>query len=237
MIRKKLDRARRGRWGLTAARRVTGSPPAPVPPGHADSSGDARGSPSDPGHGGEGAGDGCAGVMPTARWPGRGGAGRSSGAGPGIASGPAPVAGINRDTVRAPAADAGRRQAPGSEAPGRRLMPAAQPARSAGTPPGDDDLDAAAAHPGQGGSRQPALPAGQQPSRGALATGHVGPRRAPARRAGKGSHRPGRTTGTDRRQRPRLPTASRLTGPKDRSFPRVTVGEAGLPGAHTCRIE
>jgi len=121
--------------------------------------------------------------------------------------------------------------------PGRRLMPAAQPARSAGTPPGDDDLDAAAAHPGQGGSRQPALPAGQQPSRGALATGHVGPRRAPARRAGKGSHRPGRTTGTDRRQRPRLPTASRLTGPKDRSFPRVTVGEAGLPGAHTCRIE
>jgi hypothetical protein len=63
--------------------------------------------------------------------------------------------------------------------PGRRLMPAAQSAKSAGTPPGDDDLDAAAAHPGQGGSRQPALPAGQQPSRGALATGHVGPRRAP----------------------------------------------------------
>ena len=53
--------------------------------------------------------------------------------------------------------------------------------------------------------------------------------------AGNGCHRSGRTTGTDRRQRPRLPTASRVTGPKDRSFPRVTVGEAGLPGAHTCR--
>ena len=39
------------------------------------------------------------------------GAGRSSGAGPGIASRPDPVAGINGDTVRAPAADAGRRQA------------------------------------------------------------------------------------------------------------------------------
>jgi hypothetical protein len=58
-------------------------------------------------------------------------------------------------------------------------MPAAQPAKSPGTPPGDDDHDAPAAHPGQGGSRQPALPAGQQPSRGALATGHAGPRRAP----------------------------------------------------------
>jgi len=54
---------------------------------------------------------------------------------------------------------------------------------------------------------------------------------------GKGSYQPGRTTGTDRRQRPRLLTASRLTGPKDRSFPRVTVGEASLPGAHTCRCE
>ena len=38
-------------------------PAAPAMPGAA---------PSDPGHGGEGAGDGCAGIMPTARWPGRG---------------------------------------------------------------------------------------------------------------------------------------------------------------------
>jgi len=46
--------------------------------------------------------------LPVAReW----GAGRSSGAGPGIASRPDPVAGINWDTVCAPAADVGRRQA------------------------------------------------------------------------------------------------------------------------------
>jgi hypothetical protein len=38
-------------------------PTAPGMPGAA---------PSDPGHGGEGAGGGCAGIMPTARWPGSG---------------------------------------------------------------------------------------------------------------------------------------------------------------------
>jgi hypothetical protein len=80
-----------------------------------------------------------------------GGAGRSSGAGPGIASRPDPVPGTGRDTARAPAADAARRQARAARhlarVPGRRLMPA-QPAKSAGTPPGGDDLDAAAARPG-----------------------------------------------------------------------------------------
>ena len=68
-----------------------------------------------------------------------------------------PAAGTGRDAVRAPAADAGQRQARAAGhlagVPGRRLMPAAQPAKSSGTPPGDDDLDAAAAHPGQGGGR------------------------------------------------------------------------------------
>ena len=139
------------RWGLTAARSGTGSPPAPVPPGHASSSGDARGSPRSCWHGGEGADDGSAGIMPPPGGPG-GETGRSSGAGPCIASRPDPVAGINRDTVRAPAADAGRRQARAARhlagVPGRRLMPAAQPARSSGMP-GDDDLDTAAAHPGR----------------------------------------------------------------------------------------
>jgi hypothetical protein len=48
-------------------------------------------------------------------------------------------------------------------------MPAAQPVQFPGTPPGG--LNAAAAHPGQDGDRQSALPAGQQPARGALATG------------------------------------------------------------------
>ncbi len=134
--------------------------------------------------------------LPVAR---EGGAGRSSGAGPGTASRPDPVAGIGRDTVRAPAADAGRRQARAARhlagVPGRRLMPAAQPDRSPGTPPGDDDLDAAAAHPA-GGGRQPALPAGQQPARGApghRARGHAA--RRPV--SGKDCRRPGSTTGTD----------------------------------------
>ena len=148
-------------------------PAAPGMPGAA---------PPDPGHGGEGAGDGCAGIMPTPGGPG-GGAGRSSGAGPCIASRPDPVAGINRDTVRAPAADAGRRQARAARhlagVPGRRLMPAAQPAKSAGTPPGDDDLDAAAAHPGR---RQTAR-AARRATASARRPGHRarGPRRAPAR--------------------------------------------------------
>ncbi len=132
--------------------------------------------------------------LPVAR---EGGAGRSSGAGPGIASRPDPVAGINWDTVRAPAADVGRRQARAARhlagVPGRRLTQAAQSAESPGTPPGDDDL----VRPPRtrGGGRQPALPVGQQPARGALATGHGGS--TPYRPvSGKDCHRPGTTTGT-----------------------------------------
>jgi hypothetical protein len=98
-------------------------PAAPGMPGAA---------PSDPGHGGEGAGDACAGIMPTARRPGKG-AGQSSGAWPCIVSRPAPVAGIGWDMVRAPAADAGRRQARAARhlarVPVRRLMPAPETAR------------------------------------------------------------------------------------------------------------
>jgi hypothetical protein len=163
-------------------------PAAPGMPGAA---------PSDPGHGGEGAGDGCAGIRPAPGGPGGGEPGDRQGAGPGIASRPDPVAGINWDTVRAPAADAGRRQARAARhlagVPGRRLMPAAQSAESPGTPPGDDDL----VRPPRtrGGGRQPALPVGQQPARGALATGHGGP--TPHRPvSGKDCHRPGSTTGT-----------------------------------------
>jgi hypothetical protein len=49
----------------------------------------------------------------------------------------------------------------------------------------------------RGGGRQPALPAGQQPMRGALATGHGGatPRVGPV--TGKDCRRPGSATGTD----------------------------------------
>ena len=99
-------------------------------------------------------------------------------AGPCIVSGPDPAAGTGWDTVRASAADAGRRQAWTARhlagILGRRLMPTAQPAKSAGTPPGDGDLDTTAAHPAQDGGRQPALPAGQQPARGALTSGRGG---------------------------------------------------------------
>ena len=163
-------------------------PAAPGMPGAA---------PPDPGHGGEGAGDGSAGIMPPPGGPG-GETGRSSGAGPCIASSPDPVAGINRDTVRAPAADAARRQARAARhlagVPGRRLMPAAQPARSSGTP-GDDDLDTAAAHPGR---RQEAH-AARRATASARRPGHRA--RGHAARAGpvmrQGLPRPGSTTGTD----------------------------------------
>jgi len=125
---------------------------------------------------------------------GEGGAGRSSGAGPCIASRPDPVAGINRNTVRAPAADAARRQARAARhlarVPGRRLMPAAQPAKS----PGDDDLDAAAAHPPRRQTTRAARRATAAP--GALTAGHGTPPRAgPV--SGKDCRRPGSTTGTD----------------------------------------
>ena len=186
--------------GTNGCLQGTGSPPAPVPPGHAGSSRGCQGQPrqilamtvkaqvtaapvpcplpGDPEVGSR--------AIVSCR--------------PGIASRPDPLAGINRDTVRAPAADADG-AGPGQRChlagvPGRRLTPAAQPAKSPGSPPGDDDLDAAAAHPGQGGGRQPAPPAGQQPAPGALATGHGGPRRiGPV--SGKDCRRPGSTTGTD----------------------------------------
>ena len=159
--------------------------------------GDAGAAPPDPGYGGEGAGDGCAGTMPTPGCQG-GGAGRSSGAGPCIASRPDPVAGINWDTVRAPAADAGRRQARAARhlagIPGRRLMPAAQPAKSPGTPPGDDDLNAAAAHPGRpqtARAARRAAPSARRP--GPPGTGHAARRSV----SGKYCRPPGSTTGTD----------------------------------------
>jgi hypothetical protein len=144
----------------------------------------------------------------------REGAGRSSGAGPGTVSRPDPVAGINRDTMRAPAADAGRRQARAAKhlagVPGRRLMPAAQPTKSPGTPPGDDDLDAAAAHPGRR-QTSPRCPPGNTQ------------REAPGHRArGHAARRPGERHG--------LPPARQHHGHKPRTWPvRYVSGRPGLP--------
>jgi hypothetical protein len=162
--------------------------------------------------------------LPVAR---EGGAGRSSGAGPGIASRPDPVAGINWDTVRAPAADAGRRQARAARhlagVPGRRLMPAAQPAKSPGTPPGDDDLDAAAAHPRRRKTARAvrrATASARRPchrARGHAASARERQGLPPARQ--HHGHRPrtwldGYVAGA-----PGLPTVSRLTGPERQVVP------------------
>jgi hypothetical protein len=218
---------RRRRWGLTAARRRHWQPASLVPLSHAGSSGDAGAAPPDPGYGGEGAGDGCAGTMPTPGCQG-GGAGRSSGAGPCIASRPDPVAGINWDTVRAPAADAGRRRARAARhlagIPGRRPMPAAQPTKSPGTPPGDDDLNAAAAHPGRPQTARAARRAA--PSARRPGPPGTGPRRAPVRerqvlppaRQHHG-HRSPDVAGPLRRRCPGLPAARRLTGPERQVVP------------------
>jgi hypothetical protein len=211
-------------------------PAAPGMPGAA---------PPDPGHGGESADDGCAGTMPAARWPGSGEPGGRQV--PGRVSHPARTRSRASTGTRCAhqrrirdGARPGQRHLAG--VPGRRLMPAAQPARSAGTPPGDDDLDAAAAHPGQGGGRGPALPAGQQPARGTLATGHGG---HAARRPGERQRlpRPGSTTGTDpdvagplRRRCPRLPTVSRLTGPERQVIPSRHRQRSRRPGAHSCTV-
>ena len=115
------------------------------------------------------------------------GAGRSSGAGPGTASRPDPAAGIGRDTVRAPAADAGRRQARAARhragVPGRRLMPAHSRASLRARRPAT--MTSMRPPRTRGGGRQPALPAGQQPAPGAPATGHgATPRAGPV--SGKG---------------------------------------------------
>ncbi len=75
--------------------------------------------------------------------------------------------------------------------PGRRLMPAAQPAKSAGTPPGDADLDAAAAHPRRRQTARAARRATASARRpGHRARGHAA--RRPGERQGLPSagHRP-----------------------------------------------
>ena len=149
-------------------------PAAPGMPGAA---------PPDPGHGGESADDGCAGTMPAARWPGSGEPGGRQV--PGRVSHPArtrPRASTGTRYAHRRIRDGAR---PGQRhlagVPGRRLMPAAQPARSAGTPPGDDDLDAAAAHPGPG--RRQRARAARRATASTRHPGHRarGPRRAPAR--------------------------------------------------------
>ena len=115
------------RWGLTAARRRHGQPASASPARPCRQLRQCPGSPARSRHGGEGAGDGRAGITPRPGGPGRE-ARQSSGAGPCIVSRPDPAAGTGWDTVRAPAADAGRRQARAARhqarVPGRRLTPA-----------------------------------------------------------------------------------------------------------------
>ena len=203
-------RQRQSRWAM---------PTAPGMPGAA---------PSDPGHGGEGAGDGCAGIMPPPGGPGVGE--------PGDRQVPGQVPHPARTRSRASTGTRCAHQRrmrdgarPGQRGiwpgvPGRRLMPAAQPAKSAGTPPGDDDLDAAAAHPGRAAADGPRCPPGnsQREAPWPPARGHAA--RRPV--SGKDCRRPGSTTGTDpdvagplRRRCPRLPTVSRLTGPERQVVP------------------
>jgi len=93
----------------------------------------------------------------------------------------------------------------------------------------------------RGGGRQPALSAGQQPARGALATGHGG-RAARRPVSGKDCRRPGSTTaqtpdvaGPHRRRCPRLPTVSRLIGPERQIAPSRHRRRSRRPGAHSCR--
>ena len=143
------------RWGLTGARRRHQQAASASPARLCRSPGDARAAPSDPGHGGEGAGDACAGIMPT---PG----------GPGTES---------RAIIWCRAVY----RIPPGPGRGHQLRHGARTTGGWGTAPGDDDLDAATAHPGQGGGRQPALPAGQQPARGAPGTGGHAARRTDER--------------------------------------------------------
>jgi hypothetical protein len=179
-------------------------PTAPGMPGAA---------PSDPGHGGEGAGDGCAGIMPAPGGP--GGGSRAivrCRARYRIPPGP----GRGHQLGHGARTSGGCRTAPGSgsEASGRRPRARRQATMTSMRPPRT-----------RGGGRQPALPAGQQPARGALATGHgatprVGPRAA---RTATGPAAPRAQTpdvaGPLRRRCPRLPTVSRLIGPERQVVP------------------
>jgi hypothetical protein len=197
----------------------TGSPASASPSGHADSSGRPAAAPSDPGHGGEGAGDGCARIMPTAREP-NVGSRAMSGAGPRYRIRPGPNRGHQLERGAHTSGARGTVPGPGSDASAR------QRSRSAlrSTPPGDGDLDAAVAYRPRW--QTPALPFGQQLARGAWPPGTGRRRRAPARCAGKGGHRSGSTTDTDLgrgRTAPSrgsmLPTASRLIGPERQVVP------------------
>ena len=139
---------------------------------------------------------------------------------------PAPVAGIGRDAVRAPAADAGRRQARAAGhlagVPGRRLLPAAQPAslraRRQAT------MTSMRPPRARGGGRQPALPAGQQPAPGALATGHGGhAARRPGERQGLAAG-PAAPPGTDPGRGRTAPSPVPRT---TRGKPAVRAGKTG----------
>jgi hypothetical protein len=241
--------------GTNGRRQGPGSPGDATPVSHFSESRQAMSAapgmpgaaPSDPGHDGEAAGDGCTDIMPTARWPRSGPGDRQM---PGRVSYPRPdpVAGISRDTVRA-SGGCGTTLGPGSEASGRRPPAAPDVGGTFGqvsghTPQSAMTLMRPPRTRARAAADSPRCPAGNSQRRapwppGTGATLRVGPV------SGKDCHRPGGTTGTDRgRGRtallpvPRLPTLSRLTGPKDRSYPRATAGAvtAGCSPMHVERV-
>ena len=162
------------RWGLTAARRRHWQPASQSRYAMPTAPGMPGAAPPDPGHGGESAGHGYAGIMPPPG--GRGGAWRSPGAGPGIAS--ARIRSGHQPGHGGRASGAcGTASSPGNEASGprpeRRLIAGGTAAKSPGTPPGDDDLDAAAAHPGRpqtACAARRATPSARRPATGRGAT-------------------------------------------------------------------
>ena len=203
MNRKNPGRALRGRWGLTAA---CGSHRQPASASPARPCRQLRGRPGQP-HQILAMVVKAQVTAASASCPRPGGPGVGEPGGRRVPGQVSPSRTRARASTRAPCAHHRRMwtaAGPGSDAPGRRpgrrLIPAAQSAKSPGTPPGDDDLDAAAARPARGGGRQPALPAGQQPARGALATGH----------GGHAAHRPGERQG--------LPPARQHHGHRPRTW-------------------
>ncbi len=160
-----------------------------------------------------------------------------------------PVAGINWDTVRAPAADVGRRQARAARhlagvPPGRRLMPAARSAKSPGTPPVDDDLERPPRTRARTAADSPRCPPDNSQREAPWPSGTAGhAARRPGERQGlplarqHHGHRPGRGWPAP------SPVPKTAYGKSaDRAgttgrFPRVIVGAVGLPGARSYRIE
>jgi hypothetical protein len=136
---------------------------------------------------------------------------------------------------------------PGGEAsgrrPGRRLMPAAQPARSPGTLPGDDGLDAVAAHRARAAADSPCRPPGNSQREAPWPPGTGGPRHASARErqglaAGPAAPRAQTpdVAGPLRRRCPGLPAVRRLSGPGRQVVPSRHHRRGRFPGVHSCMV-